>query len=152
MSLNYRGLFEKSEVELVEKLVSKFQKTYPLMRLEGADDLTQECLIHWLDRKSKYDSGRGASMKTFMSRVVVNFLIGIRDNIHSKKRKEFYEAASFNAPHEEGEDSLESMMGKCDASGITADIHIVIKQLTPEQFQIYKYIQEEGLSLNAISK
>ncbi len=152
MSLNYRGLFEKWEVERVEKLVSKFQRQYPLMRLEGEKDLIQECLIHWIDRKAMYDSNRGASLKTFLTRVVENFLRGVRDSIHCQKRKVFYEAASFNAPHRADESPLEATLEDRNCARIKADIQIVMQQLTSEQLQICQYIHNEGLSLNAISK
>ncbi len=42
---------------------------------DEADDLTQACLMHWLEVRGRYDPARGANPETYLKRVTRNYLI-----------------------------------------------------------------------------
>ena len=156
MSLNYRGLFEGWEIAVAKKLVSDYQRNWPLLRREGFDDLLQECLTYWLKEKAGYDSTREASQKTFMGKVVRNFLSDFADKVCAQKRKLLYETESLDEYFDESENSVsdnkkyEPYVIKDNSIGI--DISIAFQKLTPDQRAICEMLRDEDLSPLEISK
>lgn len=74
------------EVEIVGHVVRDFLSTRrPHPDLEF-DDLVQECLLHWWSQRSRHSQERGASLTTFLRRVVKAKLIDIERGIRAQKR------------------------------------------------------------------
>ncbi len=77
--------FEPNEIELARAIVAGFVSARPWLR-EERDDLTQECLEHWLRQRHRYDAARGASAATFMRRVLNRRLRDIEEKRTAEKR------------------------------------------------------------------
>ena len=61
---------------------------------DDEDDLTNACLLHWLEVGGAYELDRGTTEKTFLNRVTANYLIDLR-------RRQSYRAqrsVAFDAP------------------------------------------------------
>ncbi|MEX2245100.1 MAG: sigma-70 family RNA polymerase sigma factor [Dehalococcoidia bacterium] len=73
------------EITTAHDAVRRFLSTRRELRDEH-DDLVQECLLHWLRRRERYDPRRGASPKTFMKRVLDRKLLDLEDERRAAKR------------------------------------------------------------------
>ncbi len=74
------------EVDIINHVVRDFlttRKSNPELELE---DLTQECVIHWWTQRPKYDAERGASIETFLRRVVNSKLLDLERGLKAQKR------------------------------------------------------------------
>ena len=95
----YGDLFADWEVQVVEAVVRKFWKTSPRLRaVYDQEDLIQECLIHWHGVRNSYLADRGASKKTYMSRVLNNKLLELLRYEKADLRKVNSEAIPFSKP------------------------------------------------------
>lgn len=158
--MNYGGLFESWEFAVAKKVINDYRKNYKCLEREGFDDLLQECLIAWLDARDKYDSGRGASKKTYMAEVVGNVLGQIAIKARTDKRKTIYESISLDEPLNDEEDSptLKDKLAQSDdvppqvKSELKIELSRVYHKLTPQQQELCKLLGEEGLSVPEASK
>jgi DNA-directed RNA polymerase specialized sigma24 family protein len=73
------------EIKLAGDIVGGFVSTRPWLR-EEREDLVQECLEQWLRRRASYDATRGASLTTFMRRVLERHLLDIEEKRTAMKR------------------------------------------------------------------
>ena len=76
----------KREIDVIDHVVRYFLSTrnyHPELILE---DLTQECLVHWWIARSKFNSNRGASIETFLRRVVNAKLVDLERGVKAQKR------------------------------------------------------------------
>ena len=74
------------EGDIIGFVVRDFLRTrepHPDLAME---DLNQECLIHWGLHRPKYDEDRGASLDTFLRRVVKAKLSDLEKAIKAQKR------------------------------------------------------------------
>ena len=94
------------EIALVRFLVDDFLSSRTAIPGFEADDLVQECLLHWWSQRQRYNETRGASKKTFMRRVVKAKLIDIERTMKAGKRGGGHHPLSLDAPlsHEPGEE------------------------------------------------
>lgn len=62
------------EFRLIQIEVASFRRRARLPSWVGLEDLTQDCLIHWLRVRKNYQRERGASPETFLKRTIRNHL------------------------------------------------------------------------------
>lgn len=144
------------EVAVAKNQVHQYRLKWTILQAEGFEDLVQECLIYWVQERSKYDPDKGASEKTFMFEVITNYLSYKKRKCSAEKRKAFYEAVSLDEKFDE-ENNSSSEKSKYEPStfidpSIGVDISGVLEKLSPHQKQICSLIQSEGLSFHEISK
>lgn len=157
---SYQGLFKDWEIAIAKKLVDEFQRMWSCLRKEGFDDLLQECLIHWLFARDKYDSTREASQQTFMGRVIRRKLTDLVRERETDKRKATYVAASLDEPLGDDQDDR-TLLDKIDEGMATdassdrfsqvllrIDLSKVLRKLTPQQKRLCRLLGEGELTVN----
>lgn len=158
--MNYGGLFESWEIAVAKKVINDYRKKYRCLEREGFDDLLQECLIHWLDVRDRYDPERGASKKTYMAEVVGNVLGQIAIKAKTDKRKTIYESVSLDQPLNDEEDSptlKDKIPQSNDAlpqinSELKIELSKAYQKLTLQQQELCKLLGEEGMSISEASR
>ena len=158
--MNYGGLFESWEIAVAKRLINDYRKAWSCLGREGFDDLLQECLVHWLDVRDGYDSGRDASKQTFMAKVIKNKLGNIIEKSTAEKRKTIYESISLDTPLSDDEDAptLKDKIPDTKSTPRQTDIDLKIglsrayQKLTPQQQKLCKLLGEDGLSMTEASK
>lgn len=86
------------EIALAERVVQDFLATRRPFRPLTFEDLQQECLAHWWLKRRHYSEGRGASLATFMRRVLKAKLSDIERQQRAAKRGGYTEPLSLDAP------------------------------------------------------
>ena len=156
MSLSYGRLFEGWEIAVTKRLINDYRKKWKCLEREDADDLMQECLMHWLEVRDTYDAGREASKKTFMARIIRNRLINIVEKATSEKRKNIYESVSLDEPVSNDEDAptlKDKIAASDDAlpqinSELKIELSKAYQKLTPQQQKLCKLLGEEGVTIS----
>jgi len=151
-----RNQVESWEIAIAKRRVNSCITKWEILKVEGFDDLVQDCLIYWFQNEAKYDPSRGASKKTFMAKVIELYLSHRKDALLTKKRKAFFEAKSLDEYFDEDSDSS-SENRKYEPSvfkspNIRIDVLVAIQKLDPHQKEICRLIQNEGMSFNQVSK
>ena len=151
------GELARWEIALVELLVFDFLSSRTALPGFEADDLMQECLLHWWAQRQHYKETRGASKKTFMRRVVKAKLIDIERTMKAGKRGGGHHPLSLDGPlsHEAGE---ERTLGDTVPAGETESevMSSVIREgllsrLSPGQRRLALGL-EAGMSMSEISR
>jgi len=158
--LRYGGLFESWEIAVAKRIINDNRKKYSCLEREEFDDLLQECLIHWLDVRERYDPSHGASKKTYMAEVVGNVLGHLARDASRDKRKAIYESVSLDQPLNEDEEAPTLQDKISDTKNIPSPIKSELKielskayqKLTPQQKKLCKLLGEEGLSISEACK
>ncbi len=156
MSFNYGGLFESWEIAVAKRVINGYRKEHKYLEREGLDDLLQECLIHWLEVRCRYDPKRGASKKTYMAEVVRNMLSKLAEKATADKRKAIYESVSLDEPFNDDEDTpaLKDKIAESDdvlpqiKSELKIELSEAFQKLTPQQQELCKLLGEEGLTIS----
>ena len=156
MGLNYGGLFESWEIGVAKGIIDDYQKKYKSFAREDFDDLLQECLIHWLEVRDRYDASRGASKNTYMAQVIRNVLGRISERAETDKRRTIYESISLDEPLNDDEDepTLKDKLSQSDdilpqiKSELKIELSKVFQKLTPQQQKLCRLLGEEGLTIS----
>jgi len=145
------------EIALVQLLVYDFLSSRTAIPGFEADDLVQECLLHWWSQRQRYNETRGASKKTFMRRVVKARLIDIERTMKAGKRGGGHHPLSLDGPlsREAGEGRT---LGDTVPAGET-DIEVMssvirehlLSRLTPGQRRLVVGL-EAGMGMSEMSK
>lgn len=78
--------FENWEIAVAKNVVSSFLKSNKI-REYTFDDLLQECLLRWYQKRGKYRSDRKATRQTFMGHILRRRLLEIlREQLADKRR------------------------------------------------------------------
>ncbi|MFH1374778.1 MAG: sigma-70 family RNA polymerase sigma factor [bacterium] len=164
MSSGYDKLFQSWEIAVAKRLVHEFQNAWTCLGREDFDDLLQECLIHWYQAKGEYDRSRGASLQTFMGRVIRNKLMDIVRECEADKRKVASLTVSLDDPVRDGEDGktwLEQLdHGPTETAApdptnkvlLKADLSKAFRKLTPQQERLCRLIGDSGLTVTEASE
>lgn len=157
MGLAYGSLFEKWEIRLTNAIIREFKASYKILEKEDEDDLAQECLTQWFYAKNKYTPQEGASMKSYMRRVIKNKLLKIVRSLQTEKRKASYETIPLDEEIGISEEDLQSKNKDDPAKSIReSDLEFLIQKvfakLSPKQQELCRLVYEEGLSINEASK
>ena len=147
MGLFYGDLFAAWEIAVAKNSIIKFQKNYPWLKGFEFEDLLQECLIHWYLNRASYKEDRGASIRTYMFKVVKNRLQLILREQQSDKRKAIHMAESLDEAIGEDKtlpgDVLIDPESLTDHRLIHLDVEAVIESLTPLQRDICQLLEQE---------
>lgn len=160
--INYKGLFQNWEVAVAKKLVYDFKEKWRCLDIDGFEDLLQECLIHWLFVKDRYDPSAEASEKTFMGQVIRNKLNDIIKDHDRQCRKGSQNAVSLDEPLFDEEDAptlLDTIAedhGRSSGLQVRAEIKIYLdrayQRLTARQKRLCALLGENGMSIEDASK
>ena len=146
MGLSYGDLFADWEIAITKSLVRKFQEDYSWIRGLEFDDLLQECLFHWYLHRSSYQEGKGASVKTYMAKVLKNQLQLILRKQQADKRKTIHEAMSLDEPVGEGETPLADLIADNQSpadDALRLDVEATVWILTPLQREVCQLLAQE---------
>ena len=147
---NYSDDFQDWEIAIITKLIRTFQLEWDCLKGEEEfEDLRQECFIHWLHNRDKYDNSKGANQRTFMSKVIKNKLMDIvREKTRTDKRKIHTNLGSLSTPLSKDDDSSELIEIIEQDGFVQKDVNIhnliefnvqysqVVKKLSPKQKKI----------------
>lgn len=161
MSQNYGHYFKDWEIAIAKRLISEFKKQWECLQLVDFEDLLQECLIHWLKVKEKFDPAKKASIKTFMAKVIRTELLFKVRTLSAKKRKSDQPIISLDetiSAEDEGLSLAEQIPDK-SVSPLDAALQSELKErvakakgkLTLFQKQICDFL-EEGKNVEQIKK
>jgi RNA polymerase sigma factor (sigma-70 family) len=146
MGLTYADLFADWEIGIAKKVIIHFQIGLPWLKGLDFDDLLQECLIHWYLNRAKFQKDRGATIETFMAKVLGTRLQMILREQLTDKRKTFYMTESLEKPMGEDEtpllDTIPDDAHRTDLS-LHLDIELVLMRLTPLQRDICNLLGQE---------
>ena len=146
MGLFYGDLFADWEITIAKSLVRKFQESYPWIKGLDFDDLLQECLFHWYLHRGSYQEGKGASIKTYMAKVLKNQLQLILREQQADKRKTIHEAISLDEPVGESEAPLVDLIADNQPpvdDAIRLDVEATVRILTPLQREVCQLLAQE---------
>ena len=145
MGLFYGDLFRDWEIAIAKSQVRKFQERYPWLKGLDFDDLLQECLFHWYLHRGSYQEDKGASVKTYMVKVLKNQLQLILREQQADKRKTVHEAVSLDEPVGEGEATLADLIADYQSPdyAIRLDVEAIVRTLTPLQREVCHLLAQE---------
>ena len=147
MANKYGTLFEGWETAVAKNTVSQFLDKHSWLRGWEFEDLLQECLAHWLHKRSYYRQGRGASPKTYMAKVLRNKLTDIAREGLAEKRTADRIAESLDQPLNSEDEGMtlggtvsDRNCGSClpfeSRIDLEVDLRRVLGRLTPRQQEI----------------
>jgi len=142
----YGDLFADWEIAIAKRVVSHFQANYPWLKGLDFDDLLQECLIHWYLSRARFQKSRGASIKTYMAKVLSTQLQLILRQQLTDKRKTTHFAESLEKPLGEDEATLADLIPADDYMtdmSMHIDIESALEALTPLQREICNLLRED---------
>ncbi len=122
------------------------------------DDLVQEALLHWLSQRPRYSPERGASLATFLRRVVNAKLLDIERGIRAQKRGGGSSAESLErqlTPDDPDSGTLgDTIQGTDDVESeavMQVTLQKALNRLTPRQRSIISGMQE-GIPMSQLSR
>ena len=140
----------KREVDIINHVVWDFlatRKPHPDLERE---DLVQECLIHWWTQRPRYTETRGASIETFLRRVVKAKLLDLERGANAQKRGCGRHADSLDRPlnlEEPDADALgNTVASNADTEGeatLQVSLEQALSRLSPQQKQIIAGLAEQ---------
>jgi RNA polymerase sigma factor (sigma-70 family) len=146
VGLFYGDLFADWEMAIAKSLVRKFQEDYTWLKGLEFDDLLQECLFHWYLHRSSYREEKGASIKTYMAKILKNKLQLILREQQADKRKAIHEAKSLDEPVGDDETTLADLIADeklLAGDAIRLDVEAVLLTMTPLQQEVCKLLAQE---------
>jgi len=146
VGLYYGDLFADWEIAIAKSLVSKFQEDYTWLKGLEFDDLLQECLFHWYLNRGSYREEKGASIKTYMAKVLKNQLHIILREQQADKRKAIHEAISLDEPLGEDGTTLADLIADeklLTSDAIRLDVEAVLLTMTPLQQEVCRLLAQE---------
>jgi RNA polymerase sigma factor (sigma-70 family) len=156
MSEKYEGVFESWEIGVTKKVVSARLLMWPSLKREGFNDLVQECLIYWLEKREGCNLAAKSKPKTYMARVLRNHLSHILERIRSAKKKPVYQSESLDDLLKDDDSATpvgnEFEIRLTDNPALKADISDILRELTTDQRRICALLGEEGLSPLQVSR
>jgi len=132
-------------------LIRDAQHNYVSLRIEGTDDLLQECLIHWFFAKDQHRPESGASERTFLNRIMKNKIADLIRRREANMRKVSYVSESLDAMGED-EESIsakekilmveEQTISKITAADLPDAMGRATANLTFRQKQLCRFLME----------
>ena len=152
------GDFEQWELETANVVVRAHVAASGRFAHLNHEDLVQECLVHWWQKRGQYREERGATRRTFMNRVLSNKLRDLRRAERARKRPR---TRSLDDPVEPG--SLLTLADTIAASPESDPHHVreltelregldrARRRLTPRQRELVDGLTA-GQSMSALSR
>lgn len=151
------GLPER-EVDIINHVVRDFLATRERQPDLELEDLVQESLLHWWTQRPKYNPQRGASIETFLRRVVKAKLTDIERVVRAQKRGGGRPAASLDQPISDDQAESDTLGNVLAGSADTAreatsrlSIHQALSRLTPRQRELISGLNA-GLPMSQVSQ
>ncbi|MPZ48900.1 MAG: hypothetical protein GEU75_06260 [Dehalococcoidia bacterium] len=117
------GGLDDWEIETAKVVVAVFLQEQDVFDRHDREDLLHECLIHWLAVRGNYVAARGASVRTYMRRVLRHKLADLLDRETAQKRGGQQRPLSLDAPGgpsaEEDDDPLADSVADASIAGDT---------------------------------
>jgi RNA polymerase sigma-70 factor (ECF subfamily) len=138
------------EVDIIGHVVRDFLSTRELHSDLELEDLVQECLLHWWVQKPKYRQSRGASIATFLRRVVNNKLFDLERGAKAQKRGQGRSSESLDQPLGEDEPEGDTLADYIADPANTewealhrVSLAAALSRLSPRQEQIINGLRDE---------
>ena len=155
--LRYRGLFDEEELQVAEAVVSEFCGPGKAFPHDEFETLLHDVLTTWHSERETHDAARGASLATYMRKVVRRDLLDRVKGVKSGKHRIIDEARSLLDPLGDDNNPLtleEVLKSRDPLSEGTVDIRInlaeALPQLNPRQRRIIK-LHLTGLTMTEIA-
>lgn len=111
---------ESWELDVAAQVVYLFLASRPFFGSPtvSPEDLVQDCLLHWLRQRHRYRLNRGASLQTYMRRVLERFLLDLERKSKAQKRGSGTQPLSldFTAPEEDEDANLADLIADADSA------------------------------------
>lgn len=111
---------ESWELDVAAQVVYLFLASRPSFGSPtvSPEDLVQDCLLHWLRQRHRYRFNRGASLQTYMRRVLERFLLDLERKSKAQKRGSGTQPLSldFTAPEEDEDANLADLIADADSA------------------------------------
>ena len=158
MTAGWRGLFSDWELAVARGEVRDHLAQWPCLRRYDFDFLLTGCLAHWHARRKTYRKGKGASRRTYMSRVLCHHLATLARRELAEKRKTDFLSISLDQPLDPDEpgitllDTLAADLAGAPVSdpGLLLDLLAALERLTPLQRELCLLLAE-SVSKSAIA-
>lgn len=154
----YKGIFDGWEIGVTRNLVKQFQEKFPSLQREFIDDLTDECLKHWLSKRGKYDLQKIEKPKSFLAEVVSNKLLDLLRHRTAKKRGDYFIAESLDQFLEDKPDShilahiaQVDQPTEMDQLDLKSALDQVFQRLSSQQKKVFTALRDEQLTITEIS-
>jgi len=163
MGPNYlERIFQKWEIAVTRNVVRQFQESCPSLRRDFIDDLTYECLCHWLSERDKCDIQKIERPKRYLAKVVTNKLCDLVRRRTAEKRSGYFLAESLDQFLEDNPNSqcLADKSSVDQSSGLAENeirselkirLERVFKELTSQQKKVFLALRDEQLTITEIS-
>jgi len=144
MTAGWGGLFSDWELAVARGEVRDHLSQWPCLRRYDYDFLLSGCLAHWHARRKTWRKGKGASPRTYMSKILRHYLTSIIRRELAEKRRTDFLAISLDQPLDPDEpgltllDTLAADLPGAPASdpGLLFDLLCALDQLTPLQREL----------------
>ena len=146
MGLIYGDLFADFEIATTKQVISQFQASHSWLKGLDFEDLLQECLIHWFLQRTRFQPDQGASIRTYMVKVLSNRLQEIIREQLTDRRKAFQLAESLDQPLAAEETHHLETDGVNENSPdiiLRLEIEFVLRTLTPRQREICHLLEQD---------
>lgn len=143
MMAYYGDLFENWEMTIVRGMVAEFEKDNTWLRYPGHKALLQESFSHWYFMRGRFNPEKGASIKTYMRRVVSRRLNDIRKKEWAEKRRENHFTVPLDVPISDSGAFLKDVIPDDrtpEADDLRRDVERVMSKLNPFQQQICRLL------------
>jgi DNA-directed RNA polymerase specialized sigma24 family protein len=141
----WRRLFSEWELVIARSAVRAHLCRCPCLRRYDFEFLLSGCLAHWYARHGTYRRGRGASRRTYMSRVLSHHLADLARRELAEKRRADLLAVSLDAPLDPDDPGL-TLLDTLDSAGLPGahssdpglllDLLCALERLTPLQREL----------------
>ena len=148
MHTEYEGIFQDWEIAIARKIVNDHRRKWPSLRREDEDFLLNGCLDHWHRRRDTYREEREATMKTYMGKVLKNYLLSYLRKELAEKRKTNHFTDSLDRPldPENPDFTLKDKVFSEQTSPdpyFLLDLKASLARLTPRQREICHLLMEK---------
>ena len=159
MTAGWRGLFTDWELSVARSVVHAHFSQWPCLRRYDFEFLLTGCLAHWYARRKTYRKSKGASQRTYMSRVLAHHLADLARRELAAKRRTDILAVSLDTPLYPDDpsvtllDTLSSDLAGAPISdpGLLLDLLRALDRLTPLQRELCLLLAESVPKSNIAS-
>lgn len=150
MTAGWRGLFRAWELSVARNVVRAHLSQWPCLRRHDFEFLLTGCLAHWHARRRTYRKSKGASRRTYMSRVLAHHLTDLVRRELAEKRRADLLAISLDAPLDPDDpdltllDTIPADLPGAPSSdpGLLLDLRHALERLTPLQRELCLLLAE----------
>ena len=149
MTTKYEGIFEDWEIAIAKKIVRDHQDGGPCLQREDKEFLLSGCLTHWYRRRDTYREGREATIKSYMGKLLKNYLTSYLRKEIAEKRKMNYLPDSLDRPINE-KDPEYTLLDQISEKATPPEPHLILdikaslEKLTPRQQEICRLLSHKA--------